>query len=298
MLLAGQVQLIDQVPPESIDKLRAAGGVKISRIPSNFLLYLHLDQARAVSPYATDHAGNPIRNPLLDVRARRAISSAIDRRTITAKLLLDSAVPANQLLPSTFEGTLGDLPEIAFDGRAARQLLTAAGFPEGFRLTLHGTRGRYPKDAEVLQAIAGNLRQIGIDARAVSLPSNEFFARASGNADREPEFSAIQVGWASVEPSGALKGILATIDKDSGFGSSNRGRYSNKKVDEVLGRALEAVEPLARAELLRTATRLAIVEDQAITPLYFPTNTWASHSSVIYQPRVDSSTFPSDALPA
>jgi peptide/nickel transport system substrate-binding protein len=294
LLQSGQVQIIDQVPPASIADLQSSKGINLFKTASNFLLYLHMDQVRPVTPYITDKQGRSISNPLLDVRVRKAMSMAIDRRTITTRILMDSATPANQLLPTAFEGTLPDLAEIPFAPQDARELLRAAGYPNGFRMVLHGTQGRYASDVAVLKAIAANLQQIGIDAEAVSLPSNEFFARSSTGNNGEPEFSVIQVGWASVEPSGALKGFLATSDKKSGFGSSNRGRYSNKKVDELLFRALETVDNRARADLLRSATNIAVVEDQGIVPLYFPSNIWAAAAGLKFAPRVDSSTFPMD----
>ena len=295
-LLAHEVQLIDQVPPSQIQTLRSVPGVKLFETPSNFLLYLHMDQFRETSPYITDRAGRPIRNPLLDARVRRALSMAIDRSAITKTVLSGSAIPANQFLPSTFPGTIANLPATPFDPRVARELLTAAGYPDGFKLVIHGTRNRYANDVEVLQAIAKNLDQIGIEAQAISLPSNEFFARASGGKNGEPEFSVIQTGWASIEPSGALKGLMATSDKNSGAGSSNRGRYSNPKVDGLLKQALATVDDAKRGEVLQAATRLAISEDQGIIPLYFPTNTWAATRGVKFAARVDSSTLPMDAI--
>ncbi|SFC63483.1 peptide/nickel transport system substrate-binding protein [Polaromonas sp. OV174] len=294
-LLTGNAQLIDQVPPSSIAGLRAAPGVSLSETASNFLLFLHMDQARPVTPYITDKQGGTIGNPLRDVRVRKAMSMAIDRASIVKSILQDSATAAAQLLPASFEGTLPDLQATPYDPAGALELLKAAGYPDGFRLVMHGTKGRYVNDEAVLQAIASGLKKVGIDAVPVSLSSNEFFARASSGSNGEPEFSVIQVGWASVEPSGALKGLLATSDKKSGFGSSNRGRYSNQAVDALLQKAIRTVNAGARARLLQQATQTAIVDDQGIIPLYYPNNTWATKAKVKFVPRVDSSTFPMDA---
>jgi peptide/nickel transport system substrate-binding protein len=88
---------------------------------------------------------------------------------------------------------------------------------------------------------------------------------------------------------------VTTFDKSTGAGSSNRGRYSNAQVDALLRNALATIEDDRRAALLSEATRLAVVEDQAIIPLFYPTNIWASAGSLKYDPRVDGSTFPMDA---
>jgi peptide/nickel transport system substrate-binding protein len=138
---------------------------------------------------------------------------------------------------------------------------------------------------------------VGLDVVAISLPPSEFFTRASSGRDGLPEFSLIQIGWGSVDPSGALKGVVATFDKTTGAGSSNRGRYASAKVDSLLRNALATVADDRRAAILSEATRLAIVEDQAIIPLFYPSNTWASTTPLKYDPRVDGSTFPMDAHP-
>jgi len=150
----------------------------------------------------------------------------------------------------------------------------------------------------VLQLVAQQLGVIGIEASAESLPSNEFFARASSGLEGQPAFSMILVGWASVEPSGALKGLLATHDPKAGLGSSNRGRYSNPQVDALLQQALGTVDEAQRAALLARATRIAVLTDRGIVPLYFPVNTWAARKGLRFVPRVDSSTFPMDIGPA
>lgn len=297
-LADGVVDFIDQVPPARIASLKLQPGVSIMEVPSNFLIFLHMDQFRSTSPFVTDKSGAPIANPLRDVRVRKAISLALDRDEIVSRALSGAAQPAFQLLPSSFAGTVSDLPLQARDLGQARRLLADAGLPDGFRLTMHGTRGRYANDVAVIELVARQLQDIGIDARSESLPSNDFFAKASSGLNGEPAFSMIQVGWASVEPSGALKGLLATFDARAGMGSSNRGRYSNPEVDALLARALQTVNDHERARLLAQATRVAIVQDQGIVPLYFPVNAWAARKGLRFTPRVDASTFPMDVAPA
>lgn len=294
-LRSGEVQLIDQVPPQEMARLLGDPATHVARVESNFVMYLHMDQFRDVTPSITDRSGRPIGNPLRDVRVRRALSKAIDRDAIVRDVLSGAASPASQFLPSTFAGTIADLGAERHDPGVARELLAAAGFADGFKMTIHGTKGRYPNDTAVLETIAQSFTKIGLGIDTVALPPTEFFTRASSGRDGLPEFSLILTGWSSVDPSGALKGLVTTFDKSTGAGSSNRGRYSNAKVDALLRDALATIEEDRRAALLREATRLAVVEDQAIIPLFYPTNIWASTGSLKYDPRVDGSTFPMDA---
>ncbi len=64
------------------------------------------------------------------------------------------AEPAGGLVPEGFFGFNVDLKPVAYDPERAKQLLAEAGYPDGFRLTIHGTNDRFLNDSRVLQAIA------------------------------------------------------------------------------------------------------------------------------------------------
>jgi peptide/nickel transport system substrate-binding protein len=74
-----------------------------------------------------------------------------------------------------------------------------------------------------------------------------------------------------------------------GRGVSNRGRYSNKDVDTLLDRALATVDDGAREKLLWQASELAM-KDQALIPLHYQINIWATRKGITYSPRADENT--------
>src|SRR6202140_3426186 len=77
-LLAGDVDLIDQVPPTNAAQLKVDPKIQLFSIGSTRLIYLALDSARDQSPFVPDLAGKPLaKNPLKDPRVRRAISLMI-----------------------------------------------------------------------------------------------------------------------------------------------------------------------------------------------------------------------------
>jgi peptide/nickel transport system substrate-binding protein len=80
-LLAGDVQLIENVPTADVAKLKSDTRVDLARTVSNRLIYLHMDTGRDKnSPFVTDRTGKAMEaNPLRDVRVRKAFSMAIDR---------------------------------------------------------------------------------------------------------------------------------------------------------------------------------------------------------------------------
>lgn len=102
-LLAGDVDLIDFVPTADIEKLEKNSKLAMARSVSNRVIYLHIDSNRDVSPYVTDTNGQPMtKNPLKDVRIRRALSMAINRPAIVSKVMEGNAIAAGQLLPDGF----------------------------------------------------------------------------------------------------------------------------------------------------------------------------------------------------
>lgn len=109
---------------------------------------------------------------------------AIDRARLAREVMQGTAEPADQLLPQGFAGRVpGSLAE-RHDPAAARALLAAVDYPDGWRMTLHGTSDRYSMDGPTLEAVARDWRAIGIDVSAVPLPSAEFFRQAPARATR------------------------------------------------------------------------------------------------------------------
>ncbi|MGH8689743.1 MAG: ABC transporter substrate-binding protein [Burkholderiales bacterium] len=288
-LLAGDVDLIDQVPSTDMERLKKDAKVTISQVVSNRIIYLHLDHFRDDSPFVRAKDGGPIKNPLRDQRVRAAVSKAIDRDAIVSRVMEGEAIKAGQLLPEGFFGVSPKLKPVAYDPNGAKKLLAEAGVPNGFRLTIHSPNDRYPNDARIAEAVGQMLSRIGIDTQVVTMTQGVFFREAStGSPDKGPKFSFILVGWGSGtgEASSPLKSLLATFDREKGMGASNRGRYSNPQVDKLINDALATVDDRKRADLLARATEVAI-DDVGIIPLHYQVNTWAMRRGFSYKPRTD-----------
>ena len=294
-LLSGDVDMIEAVPSDTVAQLTEDARVHLFSADSNRMIFISLDSARDQSPGVTDTAGRPLdRNPLRDRRVREAISVAINRDALTARLLNGQAKPAGQLLPPGFFGTSDRLPPPKFDPARARQLLLEAGYANGFGLTLVATNDRYPKDVEVAQAVAQMLTRIGLVVRVETMPASMAFTRGS-----KLEFSAMVLGWiaASGEATSPMVALLATFDAATGFGPSNRGRYSNPIFDRLLDEALHTLDEAKRAALLAQATEIAM-DDVGLVPLHFLVNTWATRNGFAYDARSDELTMVAGLTPA
>jgi peptide/nickel transport system substrate-binding protein len=288
-LLAGDVDVIASVPTTDVATLEKNEGVSLSQGVSNRVIYLHLDHDRADSPFVKANGGGAIDNPLRKLEVRKAISMAINRDAIVDRVMEGIAIKAGQLLPDGFFGVSDKLQPVEYDPTAAKEMLAAAGYPDGFELTIHGPNDRYINDAKIAEAIGQMLTRIGIKTTVETMPRSVYFGRASrGGPNKTPEFSFILVGWGagSGEASSPLKSLIATHTPDKGWGSSNRGRYSNAKFDSLLETALSTVDDAKRQTLLAEATEMAI-EDVAIIPTHYQVSTWGTRKGLSYKARTD-----------
>ncbi len=296
-LLAGDVQIIEQVPSIEYAKLKSNPDVVISQIVGNRLIYLAMDSFRDQSPFVTDKEGAVLpNNPLKDARVRRALSKAINRQAIVDRIMDGVALPAGGLLPEGFFGVSPKLKPEPFDPEGAKKLLTEAGYPNGFGLTIHGPNDRYLNDEKILQAIGPMFSRIGIDTKVDTKPWATYASQASAPTYA---YSVMLFGWGADtgEVSSPLRSLIATPDKAAGMGGSNRGRYSNPKVDALLKAALETVDDAKRDKLLQQATEVAIA-DQGIIPLQYQINVWATRKGYSYGARADEYTLAQSVQPA
>jgi len=296
-LLAGDVDFIDQVPTSDLARLRGDQRVALSETVGLRLVFLGLDHLRAAnenSPFITDNDGRPLgRNPLKDVRVRRALSMAIDRNAITSRVMEGAATPAGQFLPP---GTFSHVPDVqapAYDPDGARRLLAEAGYPNGFRIQLNSPNDRYINDSRIAQAVGQMWTRIGVRT-AVEAQTWATFVGRAGRA----EFSAHLIGWGS-NPDGShpMRNIIGTVDPQRGWGSSNRGRYSNPALDAALAASLVELDEGKRERMLIDIQRMA-AEDVAVIPLHIQTNIWAMRRNLTHSARADELTRAQDVRPA
>ena len=294
-LLAGDVDLIEKVPTADVEHLKANSNITLAQSSSNRVIYLHIDTDRDRSPNVKDKQGNVLaKNPLKDIRVRRAFSKAINRAAIRDRVMEGLAIPAGQLLPEGFAGRSPNLKPDTFDLAEAKRLLAEAGYPDGFALTIHGPNNRYINDHKIVQAVAQMLTRLGITTEVETMPANVYWPRANNL-----EFSLMLVGWGSGANAAvnALKSLLVTWNPDKGMGVTNRGRYSNAKLDQLVAQALKTVDEKKQEQLLAQATEIGI-KDLGIIPLHYQVNTWATRAGITFVARTDEMTLVMGAKPA
>jgi peptide/nickel transport system substrate-binding protein len=278
-LLAGDVDAIDLVPTGDKARIAADQRFRMFSGPAAVVHYIALDSARAESPFVQGRNGEAIRNPLQDVRVRRALSMAIDRNAIVNRLMEGSATPASQFLPGSIDGTSPNLRPTPFDATRARALLAEAGYPNGFRLTLHATTDRYPKDEQIAQAIAQMWTRVGIQAQVAGMAGQVFFAEATRQA-----YSAFIAQYGTNEAGEGPRAVVHSFEAGRGYGAANRTRYANPQVDALIQAALSEIDPDRRRQKLHAAIDAAF-EDVALIPVFHPSWDFAAKRGIVVASR-------------
>ena len=287
-LLSGDVDAIASVPTTDVDKLDADPEINVFCDQSTRVIYWSLDVSREQAEHVTAKDGSPIPNPLADRRVRRAFDMALDRNVIVDEVMGGLAVPANQIAGEGFGGHNPNIPMPDHDIERARALLAEAGYPDGFRLTLHATNDRYVNDARLAQAVAQLLSRIGVDVTVETMPVAVYYGKA-----RKHEFTMAQIGWASAtgESSAILNPALAKGVRN------NYGRWENERFNEFIQGALSTVDLAEYESKLKEATAVAM-EDLPIIPTHFQVACWATRKGLAYVPRADESTLAESLMAA
>lgn len=290
-LEAGDVDLIEIVPPDQFKKFSSNPRFTVSQSPSNRLLFLTLDSDRENSPHIRARDGSPISNPLRDARVRKALSMAINREALTARVLQGQGVPAGDLGPEGYFGSSPDLKPLPFDLEGAKKLLAEAGYPQGFTVQVNGPNDRFVNDEQIVQAVAQMWSRLGLQATVETRPRGVWLSEAA-----QLKYSVNLAGFSpNPEVLGMLETQIHSWDTTLGLGTANRGRFSNPAIDALIQKARQTMDNAERERLTQEATRAAIRDQTALIPLYFAVNTWAMRQGITYEARTDEMTLATSA---
>jgi peptide/nickel transport system substrate-binding protein len=295
-VLAGDVDIIDQIPGNDLARLKANTALTVYEIQGVRMVYVAFDYIRdGNQPGVTDSQGQPLAvNPFRDARVRRALSMAINREAIADRVMSGSSVPTGQWLPPGTFGYNPDVKPTTFDAEGARRLLAEAGFPNGFRLTLATPNDRWANDAQTAQAIAQFWTRVGVATQIDAQP----WAAHSGKSARN-EFPIRMASWGSStgEASYTLVNVLGTRNRETRWGAVNAGGHANPALDALTAQALATLDDEKREEILRQAVKMA-TDEVALMPIHHLKNYWAARRGLTYVPRMDERTIVFQVFPA
>lgn len=225
-LLSGEVDLVQDVPVQDIERLANTAGVKVNTGPENRIIYFgyKFGDEPLKSSNVTD------KNPFNDPKVREAMELAIDREAIQRVVMRGQSVPAGVATPPFVNGWTPELDAYpAPDVAKAKELLTEAGYPDGFTVTLDTPNDRYVNDEAISQAVVGMLGQIGI---RVTLASRPVAQHSPIIQNSETDFYLLGWGVPTFDSAYIFNDLVHT--KDGNYGAYNVGLYTNPELDEKI----------------------------------------------------------------
>ncbi len=281
-LLSGEVDFVNDPPPQDIARLKAGTDVKVVESPEQRVQYLVFDMFRDELLYSNVKQKNPFK----DLRVRRAIAHAIDVEAIHVKVMRKLSRPIGSIVTSTEQGYARDADvRLPLDRQKARALLSEAGYPNGFEVTLDC--GNNQPAADICQAIPPMLAQIGIKVMPNIVPTANYF----GKLQRfDTSFYLLSWGTPTSDALYSLQFTLHSPGSDAnGSGDGNYGRYLNPKLDSLIDRARVENDLVKRDAIIREA--LLILKDELpIVTLHQSIIPWAMRKNI-------TAVFPPNSVP-
>ena len=238
-LMAGEVDLMVVIPPDSVHQLRFNRSVTV---------------AFAGPPHIWFWMLNNRATQTRDKRVRQAMNLAINREGLAKDIMRNTATVAKGPFPPGNPGyDRGNVPGYPYDPARARRLLAEAGFPNGFEM-----RAFYPASGTGMMVptpmneyIQANLRDVGIRVSFEVMEFGAFIARARLGLDDQT--AALQTSWSSSDPFWLETMFHSDLHPPRG---NVRTWYKNPEVDRLLDQARRELNDQRRLQLYRQAEKI------------------------------------------
>ncbi len=221
------------------------------------------------------------KTPLNDVRVRRAISMAIDRKRILETIyegrgvlargpVPDFLLPMNA--PNDGQGLrAAQVGPYAYNPAEAKRLLSEAGYPNGISLKIY--IGNEQETLDMVEVIQQYLADVGVKTSIVQLEWSAF-KQAINNGDADLFWLSWQADYPDPE------NFLYPVFYSGNIGpAGNRARFQDKEFDALITKAQAEPDTKKRMELYREA-QARVVE---MAPWVF---FWHKKDYVVLGPRV------------
>ncbi|CAN7406783.1 ABC transporter substrate-binding protein [Pseudorhodoferax sp. LjRoot39] len=278
-LLSGETDFVLDPSPQDLGRLRSNADMKVMDGVENRTLFLGMDQFR------DELVGSSVKgkNPLKDLRVRKALYQAIDIGAIQRVTLRGLGESTGTLVSPQVNGwTKKADVRWPYDAKAAQKLLADAGYPQGFEVDFACPNNRYINDEAVCQAITAMWARVGVKAKLRTLPLVTYFPMI-----QRYEASIYMLGWGvpTFDALYSLQSLVRSVGA-GGDGNYNVGRYSNPQMDALVERVKVETDLKNRNELIEKALILSH-EDVSHLPLYNQVIPWAMRKNIEVVHRAD-----------
>jgi peptide/nickel transport system substrate-binding protein len=279
LLLANQVEAIIEPPLSDLPALQNNPLLKVVQTPTARSTFIAMDLTL------------PGGTPLAIKKVRQALNYAVDREGIIRNVLFGAAMPLDAPMASTLVG-YSRIGGYGYEPGRARQLLMEGGTP-ALQLKLMYPTGRSVQEtlfAQLAQAVAGNLHDVGVDTELIGADWATFLAAINVPSDKGTAHMHL-FNWspALLDASQQMTQFVRSQWPPAGLATSH---YWNPKVELLVSEAAREADDQQRQEEYTEAQR--IVWDDA--PWLF---LWSPSFLMVHSARIQGLTaFPTEKFSA
>ena len=241
MLQTGEADFIHPMPVIQAQEMDGQDGIVVERTPSNIMRYVTL---------------NTTVPELSDKRVRQAMNYAIDKEAYAQVVFNGYCEEVLSCFPSTVSYYAEQTP-YTYDLEKAKELMTEAGYPDGFSLTLWGDNMTIEQTG--MQFIAQQLGQIGIQVEVVPMEPTTL-SEMIYMPEEENDVQMWYVNWSagSFDADGSMRSILHSDNVPPT--SANTAFFRNEEFDTLIDNAKLTTDTQELTDLYAQAQ--AIVWDE------------------------------------
>lgn len=265
-LVAGEIDVAHSVPADLIPLVARGGRAEVRTVAGMRSYWLMMVNTRPDVPTAKREV-------------RQAINYAIDRDELNRALFGGQAL---NLATAVHPHSLGYDSSLKWphDPTKAKELLARAGYPNGFTIGLHASSGRYARDWDLSQAIAGQLARVGIAVRVKNLEVGQFI---DGIFKKTTDPLML---YAFGDPSHDLTRNFSISHRSGQLWSV----IAYPKLDELITQAERTLDDADRAKVLREA-QAWMMENAPAAYLLTLVDIYGVNKALRWQPRPDDGLF-------
>jgi peptide/nickel transport system substrate-binding protein len=278
-LLSGEVDLLLDPSPQDLGRMRSTSALKVVDGAENRTIFFGMDQFR------DELVGSSVKgkNPLKDVRVRKALYQAIDINALNKVTMRGLSQPTGTLVAPQVNGWTKKVDvRWPYSTESAKKLLAEAGYPEGFEVDFACPNNRYINDEEICQAVTAMWSRIGVKAKLRTMPLVTYFPMI-----QRYEASIYMLGWGvpTFDALYSLQSLVRSVGA-GGDGNYNVGRYSNPQMDALVERIKKETDATNRNDLIEKALELSH-QDVSHIPLHNQIIPWAMKKNIDVVHRAD-----------
>jgi peptide/nickel transport system substrate-binding protein len=264
-LQAGNVDLIVNVPPDSVPTLEADENLEVKSVPSSRGAMVIID-TELEGPLDMKHP-----------KVRQALNYAVDRDAIIEHVLGGYGIKLATVAPEYFVGHDPGLKPYPYDPEKAKQLLAEAGYPDGIEIKdFRVGRGRFLRNVEVSQAIVDQLAKVGVK---VTLNAMEFGVWAADtNEHIIGDMSLAALGNSYFDAWNTIFSLCRSGNVWSW--------YSNPEVDKYIDEGGSTLDPAKHEQAVKKALEL-IHDDPPFIFMYQLVDVYGLNKRLKWSPRSD-----------